>query len=105
MQRKNIFALLLVAIFVFVQAASIASAQADENSDIRFFGLELEKLLTFVNALIATFLFVVAFIAYKRDQRRRLFYVSLAFLLFAIKSFLISSELILPDVGWVDPVA
>lgn len=90
-------------IIIFSFASTTVAAQ--EEKEIDFFGVELEKLITFINAFIALFLFIVSFIAYRRDERRRLFYVSLAFLLFAIKSFLISSELFFPEVDWFDPIA
>ena len=104
MERKRIFVLTLITFIVFSNVVFVARAQED-NEDVRVLGLELDKLIAMVNALLSIFLFVVAFIAYKRDGRKRLFYVSLAFPLFAVKSFLISSEIFLPEVGWVDPVA
>ena len=95
---------LLVGILIFSQIISFVSAQ-EEDGDYEILGLELEKLIAMINGLLAIFLFTLAFIGYRRDGRKRLFYVSLAFLLFAIKSFLISSELYLPEVEWFDPLA
>ena len=103
MERKGIFVFLILFLLVFSHSLPFVSAQEDD--DIEVLGLELEKLVVMVNAWLATFLFVFAFIAYRKDGRKRLFYVSLAFLLFAIKSFLISSELFFPEIDWVDPVA
>lgn len=98
---KKIFAVLFVLIlysFPFVLAA-------EDGGDILFLNLELEKLLALVNGWISLFLFVVAFVAYRRDKRKRFLFISLAFLLFAIKSFLVASELFISDIAWVDPVA
>jgi hypothetical protein len=83
---------------------AIAQIENDEG-DILIYGLELDKLLAMVNAWLALFLFIILLTAYKRDGRKRLLYVSVAFLLFSIKSFLIASELILPEVEFLDPLA
>ena len=103
METRNIALFLLLTFFL--SPLLITSISAQEDEDIEVFGLELEKLVTLVNAWLSLFLFVLAFIAYKRDGRKRLFYVSLAFFLFAVKSFLISSELFIAEISWVDPVA
>jgi cell division protein FtsW (lipid II flippase) len=106
MENKNLFSLILLALILVGIVASFASGQnEDDSGNSEIFGLELEKLIIMFNAWIATFLFVLSFIAYKRDGRRRLFFVSLAFFLFAVKSFMISSELYLPQVDWFDPAA
>ena len=83
----------------------IFTVNAEENDDIQVFGLELEKLLNFISGILSTVLFLFAGIAYKRTRRTRLRYVSAAFLLFAIKSFLISSEMFFGDFSLIDPVA
>lgn len=103
MERKIIFISLLFAILVFSQLFFVHAEEGDE--DIKIFGLELEKVLSMINAWLAIFLCILSFIAYRRDGRKRLFYVSLAFFLFAIKSFLISSELFFPEIGWINPIA
>ena len=101
--EKRIIGSFIFLIFIFSFFSSIAMAQ--EGDDILISGIELDKILALINAWIALFLFIISFIAYRRDERKRFFYVSLAFLLFAIKSFLISSELFIPDIGWIDPAA
>ena len=105
MEIKSIFALMLLAFIVFSQIMPMVNAQENQDGDIEILGLELEKLIAIINTLLSLFLFFVSFIAYKRDKRKRLFYVSLAFLLFAIKSFLVSSEIFLPEIGWFDPIS
>jgi hypothetical protein len=112
MKTQNLFAIALLSLLVISAIIPFAMAQDSEEEDgdpgegdIKVYGLELEKVILMINGWIATFLFVFAFTAYKRDGRKRLFWVALAFLLFAIKSFLISSVLIFPEVEWFDPLA
>lgn len=88
--------------FMLVRLSSFAFAE-EETGDIEIFGLEVEKLLNLGSALLATGLFIVAFAAYRRTRRKKLVYVSVAFLLFAVKGFLTSTELIFGDWSWVDP--
>jgi hypothetical protein len=103
MNRKTIgLAILLLVVIVFVSTNVIA--QEEDGGDIEILGFELEKILAMLNAWIALFLFIVAFIAYRRDGRQRLLFVSVAFLLFSIKSFMLASELFFPEVSWFDPV-
>ena len=102
MEKKAIL-LLLLTLFLFSQIF-VVSAQM-EDGDIGFYGLELEKLLAFINGFIALALFIFAFVAYQRTDRKRLLFVSLAFFLFSVKSFLVSSEMFIADISWIDPVA
>ena len=101
--RNSVFVILTIVLFVstfFIHASAV-----DEKGEITIFNLELEKILSLINAWISLFLFVLAFSAYKRDGRNRLLFVSVAFLLFSIKSFLISSELFISEIPFLDPVA
>ena len=91
--------LIILSLFTTIVAA------AEDEGDVMLLGLELEKLLYLISGLLATVLFILAFIAYKRDGRKRLLFVSLAFLLFAIKGFLMSSELFITGIEWIDPLA
>lgn len=104
MRKTKIIYLILLSILIlsFLLPFSIAQSE-DGNYLIK--GLELEKLIALINAWISTFLFVLAFVAYRRLGRKRLLYVSIAFLLFAVKSFLISSELFFTEVEWFDPLS
>ena len=74
--KKTTFAILFSILLIFLINSTTAQSEEDGNYLIK--GVELEKLLALLNAWIATFLFVLAFMAYKRDGRKRLFYVSLA---------------------------
>ena len=78
---------------------------AQEIGDFQVGGLELDKLLNFGSGLLATALFIPTLLAYKRSKSKRLIYISIAFFLFAIKSFLTSQELFFQEWLWVDPVA
>ncbi|MFH1404290.1 MAG: hypothetical protein ABIH11_08490 [Candidatus Altiarchaeota archaeon] len=68
-------------------------------------GLEVDKLLTFASSILATFLFLLTAVAYRRDGRQRLLYVSVAFFLFAVKGFVISSEIFIPEQSYLDIIA
>lgn len=97
-------------LFFFVISAMVLLqfpiALAQEGDDLEVFGLELEKLLNLGSGLLATVLFILTLIAYKRTNRKRLLYVSAAFFLFAVKGFLMSTELFFGDwSSWIDPVA
>ena len=81
------------------------AALAEEGEDILVTGLELDKVLNLGSALLATLLFILTLMAYDRKKSERLLYVSAAFLLFAVKGFLLSMEILFGDWGWVDPTA
>lgn len=68
-------------------------------------GIELEEIITLSSSLLATALFIISFIAYRRDGRKRLLFVTIAFFLFAVKGFLSASDLFFSERDWVDPVA
>ena len=95
----------LLPIILFVLLFSYFVYAETDAGDIKLFGLELEKLLSLFNGLLSTFLFIIALVAYKRDGRTKLLYVSVAFLLFAVKSFLVSSELFIPEIEYLGPIA
>ena len=81
------------------------AAQGDEDQDISVDGLELEKILNLGSGVMAARLFFLTRAAYARTRNRRLHYVSLAFVFFAFKGFLTSSELFFTELSWVDPTA
>jgi hypothetical protein len=111
MRSKKAFIWILLGVLVLslVSINVLAQEKNDDDSlskgDYQVFGFQLEKFIAMVNAWISVFLFVIAFVAYRRDGRKRLFYVSLAFLLFAIKSFLIGFEIFFNVPDWFDPTA
>nr|QNT35672.1 hypothetical protein HAHEADPM_00006 [uncultured Methanosarcinales archaeon] len=82
------------------------AALAYEEDDIIIYpGIEAEDLVTFCSSILASALFVVTIVAYKRDKRKRLLYVSIAFFLFAVKGFLSTAEMFFPQAGWTDLIA
>ncbi len=101
--KKIIPLILLVSIMLF--QLNIVSAHEDEGKDFEFFGVELEKLVMFITGIVALALFVITFAAYNRDKRPKLFYISMAFFLFALKSLMLSSELFIEQIEWFEPAA
>ena len=97
--KLSTLSILLILVFT-----PLAIAQEDEG-DIKFIGIELELLLSLISAILSVILFIITFTAYKRDERKRLLFVSVAFLLFAIRGFIISSALFIPEIEWFDPLA
>lgn len=95
MKHPLLFVILFLMVFV----------SAQETDDYAIGNLELEKLLSFVNGIIALVLFFITLVAYSRDGRKRFLLISLAFLFFSIKSFMISSELFIPEMTWIEPVS
>jgi hypothetical protein len=101
---KNKIMLFTMIAVMLVQFSSFALAE--ELEDFKIFGLEAEKLFNFGSGLLAIVLFALTGIAYKRTKRKKLAYVSLAFMFFAVKGILMSTELFLGDwAAWIDPVA
>tara|TARA_Y100000310_G_C20698091_1_gene827161 strand:- start:882 stop:1226 length:345 start_codon:yes stop_codon:yes gene_type:complete len=92
-------------IFIFVVLLLALSPAVLADDDIEVFGLELEKLLNLGSGILALGLFVVTAIAYKRNQRSKLLFICLAFLLFSLKGFLTAHELFIPELEFVDPIA
>ncbi len=98
MKKKALFYLIII---ILISMPVFAA----EGGDVFIKGLELDKVLNFGSALLATILFILIVIAYNRNKNQRLLYVSIAFLLFAVKGYILSLGLLLGDLGWVDPVA
>ena len=100
---KNKIALCLILAFILASLTGFAFAQ--ESGDLKLSGYELEKLLNLGSALLSMGLFAATFLAYRRTGNKRLIYVSIAFLLFAVRGFLTSRELFFQDWTWADPTA
>ena len=103
--KNKIVLLIVLVLHNVILLSNVAAQDIGDLEDIEVFGLELEKLLNFGSGLLATGLFIATSFAYKRTRNKRLIYVSIAFLLFAVKGFLTSHELFLEEWSWVDPVA
>lgn len=95
-------AFLLIASVSFILA--LESGEELSVKDPGIFGLEIEKLAGFINGILATVLFAITVVAFRRDRRTRLAFVSLAFALLAIRSFLVGYELFFPEIAGIDPI-
>lgn len=91
----------------FLLAAALSSSLvfAQESGDLMFIGFEIEKLLNLGSAVLATILFILTIAAYRRHMTKRLKFVSLAFLLFAIRGLITSLEIFGIDWIYVDPIS
>lgn len=95
----------LVLVFSVIAQSDTQALNTDEH-DWRIGSIEVDNVITVISSILATLLFIISFIAYKRDGRKKFFYVSVAFGLFAIKGYLIASDIFFPyKGGWVDPLA
>jgi len=100
---KNYLYVIFVAAIILISISSFVLAQETPvNPDTE--GFELEKLISLINFVLALTLSVFTFIAYKRSGRSRLLFVSLAFILLAVRSFLVGYELIGGEISFADPV-
>jgi hypothetical protein len=107
-KKKN--PLLIIFLFLLVSVLFshliLAAEQTTENDLKVLSGIELDNVITLLSSILAVILFSLTLLAYKRTGRNKLIYIALAFLLFAIKGFLISSDIFFLNKGaWVDPVA
>ena len=91
-------------ILLFIFSPFSMAFEGGETEGMR--GIQFDDIATIGSSLFASILFILTFVAYKRDKRKRLLYVSMAFLLFAIKGSLIASDIFFPQKGaWLDPTA
>ena len=67
-----------------------------------FSGLDLESLIIIVSSILAVALFIISLLAYWRDRRIRLLFVTGAFFLFAVKGFLVVIGDYSSGVSWID---
>ncbi len=105
MKKNNLVAASGILALILITALPVVVAQTEEAGDYLILGLELEKLLSLLNGIIALILCIIAFIAYRNDGRSRFLYVGVAFLIFSIKSFLVSSEIFFSGLDWIDPLS
>ena len=107
MVNKSDAALFIILFLSLILVSSPSAFAYDEDDDdiIIYPGIEADDLVTFCSSILASVLFVITLIAYKRDKRKRLLYVSIAFFLFAVKGFLLTAEMFFPQAGWTDLIA
>ena len=94
----------MLVLMLLAQLPLPAIAHEAEDEEFEVLGLEAEKLLSFGSAHLALALGILALVAYARTKRIRMLFVALAFILFSAKLFLVSSELFIKEIAWVDPV-
>ena len=99
--NKNLF---YISLFLLLIISPLVLA-VDSEEILVFGGIDLEEVIGIIVGLISLVLFVLTFMAYNRDGRKRFLYVSLAFLLFAIKSFLDSFEIFGTEIEIFGPIA
>ena len=105
MKLNSFFIFFTILILLQIPVLALAQESSDGPEDLEVFGLELEKLLYLGSGILALLLSILTFLAYSRTKKDRLIYVSLAFLLFSIKSLLISTELFIPELPYVAPLS
>jgi hypothetical protein len=105
MDMKMNMLVVVFALFIILPMYSMA-ADVQDNDVMVSPSIELGTVITLLSSIMATALFILTVIAYRRDGHKRLFFVSLAFFLFAVKGFLLSSDIFFPSQNsWVDPIA
>ena len=87
---------------IVLSTTTLALEEADLTTSS---GLAWDNLIMLVASVLALTLFVLTILAYKRDGRKRLLYVSGAFFLYAVKGFLMASDTFFMKPAWVDPLA
>jgi hypothetical protein len=106
MINKSNTALFIILLLSLILVSSPSAFAYEEEDDIMIYpGVEADDLITFCSSILASVLFIITLIAYKRDKRKRLLYVSIAFFLFAVKGFLSTAEMFFPQAGWTDLIA
>ncbi len=106
MENKNIlFAgiiifLVLAGSFTLLDINKLIGGEANIG-----FGISIDTLISIATSIMAAILFVISAVAYKKDKRKRLLFVTGAFFLFAVKGFLIVADELIPQTGWPEPVA
>lgn len=68
-------------------------------------GVEFDNYITFVSGLLSLALFILVLISFLRTGNKRLIFVSIAFIVFSIKSFLMTIDLFTIKPWWIDIVA
>jgi hypothetical protein len=60
---------------------------------------EPDQIIQLVSSLLALFLFVISFLAYLRERRKKLFLLSAAFFFYSTMKFLDAANLFFPRTG------
>jgi hypothetical protein len=112
MKKRNIVLLILLVVAVssfLIVAFSQMEVSTSENQEGHLIvgpGIEVDNVITFIASIMAMVLFGLTFLSYRRDGRTRFLYVSIAFLLFAIRGWLLTLDIFYPQkAGLVDLIA
>lgn len=60
---------------------------------------EPDQIIQLVSSLLALILFAISFLAYRRERRKKLFMLSLAFFFYSTMNFLDSANIFFPQAG------
>ncbi|MDK2824925.1 hypothetical protein SAMN04488589_2209 [Methanolobus vulcani] len=60
---------------------------------------EPDQVVRLISGVLALLLFIISFLAYQRERRRKMFLVSMAFFFYAIMGFLSASNIFFPAAG------
>jgi len=97
MKNKSIFCIILL---FFLMQIPFISAEETEDEDLEIFGLEVEKTIQlFFSGILALALSILTYLAYKKSNKNKLRIIALAFFLYSIKTFLLSSELFIEEIA------
>ncbi len=106
MENKNILFIGIIFFLVLMGSFTLSDIiRLIEDETIIGFGLTIDTLIMIATSILAVILFVISAIAYKKDKRKRLLFVTGAFFLFAVKGFLIVADEFSPQTGWPEPIA
>lgn len=61
--------------------------------------MEVDNLIVLLSSFLALLLFVISFLAYLREHRKKLFLVALAFFFYFLMGFFDTSEVFFPMIG------
>lgn len=61
--------------------------------------IELDQIIQLISSLLALSLFVISFLAYLRERRKKLFLLSAAFFFYSIMKFLDAANIFFPKTG------
>lgn len=60
---------------------------------------EPDQVVRLISGLLALLLFIISFLAYQRERRRKMLLVSMAFFFYAVMGFLSASDIFYPSAG------
>lgn len=61
--------------------------------------IDLDEMLQLASSFLAFFLFIISFLAYMRERRKKLFLLSAAFFFYSLMEFLDAGDIFSPKIG------